>query len=193
MTRSFAALVLLVLAGCRHAPEEKKVPVSELQKTGEVLYAGRSAAFTADRVWGPAMDISRRSDGTWAGQLHQEAIDVNVYNGRIAGVHLSFSYEQTADTLLAQGLFLGRPFRVRIGPTQIEVMVHSRALQLDRHDTQSFGPTGELRIWHEPANAPLPVFQVVLALLGTFETPAGVMQPTNGVRWGPPPEPKPGQ
>src|SRR5690242_12279587 len=67
------ALALALAVGCKStgevASEQTAAPAGEFKAQGEIRYRGGSASFDETRVVGPHANLSRRSDGSWAGNL----------------------------------------------------------------------------------------------------------------------------
>ncbi len=56
-----------VLLGCQHGAASASAQSTPFQPTGSIAFNRGSASFDATRVVGPRINVTMRSDGTWAG------------------------------------------------------------------------------------------------------------------------------
>jgi hypothetical protein len=146
---------------------------SEFIKTGEVIVSlGRqngSAAFDANRVVGPQVNLSRRSDGSWGGQLNGEFYSFTLSPGRLSSANFVLNYEETASGLTMKGHIQGRMFRFEVDNEQL--LMHTgdgRALTLPRMSDELFGSDGKVRLEGEAGSQNPPMPQLAFALLSAF-------------------------
>jgi hypothetical protein len=75
--KSSSAVLLLAVVGCATGPGRAERPrIADVNVTG-----GRGVAwvsFDDDSLWGPNAQLSRRSDGTWSGELGGKVIDARL-------------------------------------------------------------------------------------------------------------------
>lgn len=103
------------------------------EPTGEVRFItvgmGAGASFDDDRIVGPAVNLTRREDGTWAGDLGGRDLDLHGSGGKLVGANVSLSYSQKDGRTEVEGLFYGtrirfsldaKKFRGRIGACSID-------------------------------------------------------------------------
>src|SRR5690606_40048486 len=66
----------------------------EFQATGEVLSTrGTSVAFNDDRILGPEINLTRRTDGSWAGTINDTLVDIRVKEGNLHGIHIDLHWK----------------------------------------------------------------------------------------------------
>jgi hypothetical protein len=66
-------------------PVPEAPPDLDFQATGEVLTRDSSAAFNDWRVVGPHVNLTRREDGTWAGDIAHVNVVLTPSDGRLSG------------------------------------------------------------------------------------------------------------
>jgi hypothetical protein len=173
MTRQIvAAVVSGLLVACQHGSTGAGAPVPEkstaFEPTGTIVFMRGSASFDANRVAGPRINVTKRSDGTWAGTLDEQSVDVTLKGNRIVGAFMTLSWEQSSSGVLITGQWLGRILRFEVTPEQALVRTPNRSLTLSRKAEGEYGPGGELRLTGEARmlNPPMPQFG--LAMAATF-------------------------
>ncbi|HME89862.1 MAG TPA: hypothetical protein VKE49_00450 [Myxococcaceae bacterium] len=175
MIRNIAAALLggVICLGCQHGAagsgsEPSAAKSAGFQPTGAIVFARGSASFDANRVAGPRINVTKRSDGTWAGTLDDQIVDVTVNGNRLVGSFMTMSVEQSSNGVLITGQWLGRILRFQVTPDQVVVRTPNRSLTLNRKGEGEYGPGGELRLSGEAAllNPPMPQF--ALAMAATF-------------------------
>jgi hypothetical protein len=131
-----AALSLLAprLASAQADPREP------FEATGEVrlrLTGGQtaSAAFNATRVVGPVVNVTRRDDGTWAGDLLGENLDLRSVEGKgqkVTGPNFLLVQSQSGETTEVEGLFNGVRFRATLTAKNITAKFGDCSMDLER-------------------------------------------------------------
>src|SRR5690606_33379765 len=82
-----AAGLALGMTACASTDGARGTP--EFQATGEVLSTrGTSVAFNDDRILGPEINLTRRTDGSWAGTINDTLVDIRVKEGNLHGIHI---------------------------------------------------------------------------------------------------------
>lgn len=109
---ALAALLLSPLAGAAQdrPPFE---PTGELRFHGHGA-VGTSAAFDAERLVGPTVNLTRREDGTWGGDLAGQNMDLEVTDRRVSGPNVSLALTQKGGRTEVEGLFFNQRFRVSL-------------------------------------------------------------------------------
>ncbi len=115
---ALAALVLLPLPGAA----QDKAP---FEATGEIRLhgygtVGSSAAYDADRLVGPSVNLTRREDGTWAGDLAGQDMDLEISEGRVSGPNVSLTVSRKAGRTEVEGIFFNRRFRVSLDAKRLQ-------------------------------------------------------------------------
>lgn len=125
-----------------------------------------SASYSAHAVRGPRINIARRSDGSWAGELKGQAIDVSVHGDRVVGVNTHMKIEKKPHLLTITGQFNGRMFRFEVTPVHLMARTdtHSRDLPL----TGPAGHYSEVTFTGNAVGENRPEPQFAFALLSTF-------------------------
>ena len=118
------SLTALSLA-CASATAESRLPLTpvpaappdpEFRATGEVVGRGSSAAFDDWRVVGPKVNLTRRGDGTWAGDLGGTEVLLTPSDGRLSGAGADLHFLLRDGVVLVRGRVGGRDINVRLQP-----------------------------------------------------------------------------
>lgn len=177
--------VLLVsvvgLLGCASGPHEVgslALFEGDFRPTGEVALAGRiplvdtqasGATFNQERIVGPNVDVSRRSDGTWAGRIYDEPVTIDAAGTQISGANLTARISREGRQLVVGGVWGNGPIRIVINPQEIRVATPRGAFTLPNTGPGSYGDQQQLQLSGEAAEvlaAPQP--QLAVALLATI-------------------------
>lgn len=105
---AMAALLLGALPAAAQAPPFE--PTGELRFLGYGS-TGTSASFDGERLVGPTVNLTRREDGTWAGDLAGQNMDLEVSERRVRGPNVSLSLTQKAGRTEVEGIFFNQRFR----------------------------------------------------------------------------------
>lgn len=124
--RTTAFALGLACAGCQPGAQTAGPP-REFVALGRVDFRNFSAAFSDDRVVGPAIDVSRRGDGSWAGRIRGAVVDVNVYRGAVRGSGLTASWEETPDGVVVDSSCYGHLLHVAVNGQAFAVRSAGRA------------------------------------------------------------------
>lgn len=160
------SLPCLLLTACATSSS-----IPEFSKTGEVSYGPRSASFDDHRVLAPNMNVSRRSDGSWAGVVSAPSntvIDVEYVDGEIRGSNISLRVTEREDGVRIMGYWLGRQMRFELDDDAVRVMTPNRQFAISRRSRGVFGPAGEFRLEGEAQRVHPPMPQFALALIAAF-------------------------
>ncbi len=174
MRRRFHCILPWVLVGglstaCQHMGAVADVPQSsDFQPLGSIVFQGGSASFDADRVVGPRINVSRRTDGSWGGTLDNQAIDVSVSSNRIAGSYINLHIEQTPGGMIITGQWQNKIMRFEFTPERAVVRTPTRSFTLGGRGDGTYGPQGELDLSGLAAIPHPPVPQFPLALVASF-------------------------
>jgi hypothetical protein len=186
------------LGACAHGADAPADNGSsgEFQALGEIAFRDHSASFDDNRVVGPNINVSRRSDGSWggvAGGIGQSGsgsspIDVSVNGTRLTGVDLTLSWEETPKGVSITGQFQGRIMRFEVSDTQVVVRSGGYgalnagdinrqgntgasspfSVTLPRVDQEHFG-NGNFILSGKASDLHPPEPQFALAMLGAFD------------------------
>ncbi len=126
------------------------------------------ASFNGRRVVGPRIDVSKRPDGSWAGRIYEQPVDVSASGEQITGSSVSLRIKTTDQGMIVGGTFLGGSVRIVLDDKQIAVTSPQRSFTLARTGPGRYGDEGQLRLDGEAAQLKGPQPQLALALLGTI-------------------------
>jgi hypothetical protein len=162
----FAALLLV---GCKTAEPVPEALSDKFTATGEIAYQGVGASFDQNRVVGPLVNLTRRTDGSWGGRLRDEPMDVSVYAARVTGVNFTMAWEPSADGGTAiTGQWNGGIMRFETSGDTLLIRTPRHSLTMNRHDASSFGPFGELVLKGEAGLKTPPMPQFGFAMMAAF-------------------------
>jgi hypothetical protein len=167
MPLRLAAFGSLFLLSCASG-QTRIEPARDFSSKGEVDFLEGSASWDESRVVGPLINVSRRGDGSWAGRLNNQILDVNVYRTRAAGAFLTMTWEDQATQRVIIAQWLGRLHRFEIYPDRILYRGPTRSFTLYHLSEGAFGPGGELKFQGQAREERAPMPQFGLALLATF-------------------------
>ncbi len=116
-----AALAALALTPLLGAAQDKP----PFEATGELRLhgygtVGSSAAYDAERLVGPTVNLTRRDDGTWGGDLVGQDMDLEVSEGRVSGPNVSLNVSRKAGRMEVEGIFFNRRFRVSLDAKRLQ-------------------------------------------------------------------------
>ena len=176
-------LLTLAAAGlflaCRHAnPADDKPRI--FNKKAEIVFLGGSASWDEDEIIGPLISVAQRSDGSWAGTINNQVIDVNVYSGRAGGSYLTMKWREENGAMIVAGAFQDRPFRFEVFPDRVNVRLPMRSFELPRYADWHYGRGGELKFEGEARTLQPQMPQYGLALLATFLAADAQMRDSSG-------------
>jgi hypothetical protein len=80
-------------------------------------------SFNRTHITGPGVNLSRRSDGTWAGKLGYSTVGITEAAGRLTGVQVNLSYESTNEALTIKGLWFSNNVRIELGQDLLTVRI----------------------------------------------------------------------
>jgi hypothetical protein len=161
MLAATAAVLLSALpAAAQETPFE---PTGELRFHGYGSI-GTSASYDDGRLVGPTVNLTRREDGTWGGDLGGQNMDLDVTEKRVTGPNVSLSVSQKGGRTDVEGLFLNQRFRVSMDGKRLHGRFGECSFDMARKRGGAFqGDVGCLRRGASfPASA-----KATLALIGT--------------------------
>ncbi len=106
-----AAVLLSALPAAAQAPPFE--PTGELRLHGYGA-VGSSASWNGERLVGPTVNLTRREDGTWAGDLAGQDLDLEVSDRRVTGPNVSLTLTQKGGRTEVEGLFFNQRFRATL-------------------------------------------------------------------------------
>lgn len=184
--RSLLAMLPIAfsVAACKHGagPTASTAEADgAFEPTGRILVnppiRGPSASFDDNRVIGPAINVSRRPDGTWTGWIRGQAVNLGVKGNQISDASLTLNVQELPEGVEVRGLWVGAPrsgdIAIRVTPTEfyarephIEPPIFLDAAGPGRYGRGAFANAvaleGEAALPHPPEP------QFALALLGAL-------------------------
>ncbi len=159
------------------------------QPQGEVRFystggMGSGASFDDTRIVGPDVNLTRREDGSWAGDIAGQ--DVNLVGGesRLSGPQVNLTFKQKSGKTDVEGLFYGQRVRISIDPKKLKGRYGSCSFDLSRgrgppvyrgdvgclHEGQRLPSAGKagVELIGEAAGEKPPAVQLGLALVATL-------------------------
>lgn len=166
--RASLVVVTLAFSSCTLPSVVPEALNTEFKATGEVLLYDRTASFDAYRVRSPSCNLSKRTDGSWAGVLAGRAIDVTVTDQRISGVELMLTREKSeGNKTVITGQFQGRIYRFELDDERAIMRGPNMAFTLDGRQVgpsqTTYGPRGDLQLRGEAGAQSPPWPQVAFA------------------------------
>ncbi|WP_248360715.1 hypothetical protein [Anaeromyxobacter oryzae] len=161
MAASLAAALLASAPAFAQAPP--------FEPTGEVRFlgwgsTGSGAAFDADRIIGPSVNLTRREDGSWAGDLVGQNLDLQVSPKKLTGPNVNVGYETKDGRTTIEGLFFGQRIRLELDKKRLHGKVGVCSLDLSRKNPQFF--QGEMGCTPSGRNAFPQTSRASLQLIG---------------------------
>ncbi len=172
--------VSFTLAACHHA-----VPAAESSRgeaEGRILVQGGlrgpGVSFSAERVIGPTINMTRYPDGNWVGWIRNVPLNLTVTPGRISSPSLTMNIQELPQGveisgLLTEGAVLGNLISIRVTPKELYVWepfvnppVYLEGVGEGSYGTGHYGNSVELKGTAALLHPPEPQF--ALALLGAF-------------------------
>jgi hypothetical protein len=88
------------------------VQAPAFEPVGELLFSARgdsnaTVSFDGTRIVGPRVNLTRREDGTWAGNMGDQEIDVTVSADTIVGANVKLHLEPVQAGVRMKGLWFG--------------------------------------------------------------------------------------
>ncbi len=163
---ALAALPLLVAppAAAQGPPFE---PTGELRFHG-LGSLGTSASFDDERVIGPTVNLTRREDGSWGGDLAGQNMDLEVSERRVTGPNVSLTVSQRGGRTEVEGLFFNQRFRMSVDGKRLHGRFGECSFDMVRKRDAFRGDLGCLR----PGASFPSSSKATLTLLGTAAQPA---------------------
>lgn len=125
MRATLSAALLLVAA-----------PALAFDATGEVLTSnGASAAFDAEHVVGPVVNLTRQDGGFWIGELLGQGVELSVTPERINGPNVDLRIEQGKKGMAVRGYFFGKRYAVEWDAKGLTARVGNCSYDLERAKT----------------------------------------------------------
>jgi len=174
MRIALGCLFSLVLAGCVLPQTVPEALNTEYQPSGSIQLYGRGATFDAVRVRGPNVNMTKRTDGSWAGTLSGTAVDVSVTPTHVRGANFLLSnQDSTRDHYIVTGQIQGRIVRFELDQNKALIRTTTQSVTLMprtlTNDAAAYGPRSELQLHGQAALLEPPWPQMAFALVAAFD------------------------
>ena len=130
-----AARIALALAAGAFAPaladEQGFAPTGEIRFVAYGALAS-GAAWSADRIVGPVVNMARREDGGWAGDLLGHDLSLNLDSNRLSGPNVNLLFSQKGSKIDVEGLFYGQRVRITMDGKKLEGRMGDCSYQFKR-------------------------------------------------------------
>lgn len=168
--RASLIVATLVFSSCNFPKVVPEALDTEFKPTGELLLYNRTASFDAYRVRSVKCNLSKRTDGSWAGMLAERPIDVTVTDRRLSGVELMLTREESdGNKTVITGQFQGRIYRFEFDAHRALLRGPNMAFTLDGREVSptqtTYGPQGNLQLRGEAGGEDAPWPQMAFALM----------------------------
>ncbi len=175
MTKLTRLAVVMGLAACTFPQVVPEALTNEYKPTGEVMMRNRGASFDAVRVRAPHCNLSKRTDGSWAGTLNEKVIDVSVTETRISGVDFTLTRENSEGRhMVITGQFDGKIYRFEFD--ERHALIRAPGAMNFNFDgltvegtTVRYGPMGNFELRGEAGSTNPPWPQLGFALLASIQ------------------------
>lgn len=166
---ALAAALLAAIALPAAAQQE-----APFEATGELRFhgygsIGTSAAFDAHRLIGPTVNLTRRDDGTWGGDLAGQNMDLTVTPDRVSGPNVNLLLSRKGDRTEVEGLFFNTRFRVSMSGKRLHGRFGDCSFDMTRRRDGSFN--GEVGCIRRGATFPVTT-RATLSFIGQAAEPA---------------------
>ena len=113
------------------------VPANAFEPIGEVQFAaggsGAGASFDADRLVGPAVNLTRREGGGWAGDLAGQNLSLALKGKKLTAPNVTIAFERNdKGNVRVQGLWYGNRFRIDLDEKKAHGRFGTCSLDLKR-------------------------------------------------------------
>jgi hypothetical protein len=139
------------------------------------------ASFDQDRIVGPNVNLTRREDGSWAGDLVGQDLSLHLEANRLTGPNVSLAFTQKGSKIEVEGIFFNRRVRLALDPKRLKGRFGACSLDLVRKGSAYRGDMGcsrgerlpasgkaAVQLMGEAAGAQPPVPQLGLALIAVL-------------------------
>jgi hypothetical protein len=130
---ALGAAALLAPPAAAQAPYE---PTGELRLTGGGV--GSGASFDSDRIVGPAVNLTRRDDGSWAGDLAGEDLDLQPTRGGLQAPFVNLKFSSKDGKTRIEGLYFGQRVRFDVDRRKLEGRFGGCSMALQRKGAPVF-------------------------------------------------------
>ncbi|BDG07324.1 hypothetical protein [Anaeromyxobacter paludicola] len=124
----------LLLAALGAASPARAAP--DFKPTGEVILVGLGpgfgASFDAERVVGPNVNLTRRGEDAWAGDIAGLDVDLSVQGGHITGPNVDLHVARQGERTEIRGLLRGKVVRLEVDAKKVSGRSGVCSLELRR-------------------------------------------------------------
>jgi hypothetical protein len=146
--RPRAAALLIAAFASSHASAQEELP---FEPTGEIRFhatsgLGSGASFDQYRIVGPAVNLTRREDGSWAGDIAGNDVSLAGNDSKLTGPNVNLTFRQKGGTTEVEGLFYGTRVRLAVDGKKIKGRYGTCSFDLKRRGPPMYrGDVGCMR------------------------------------------------
>jgi hypothetical protein len=131
-----APAAALLLAGVLVVPAAAAGQDAPYEPTGEVRLAGggvgSGASFDMDRIVGPDVNLTRRDDGSWGGDLGGQDLDLQPIKDGLQAPNVTLKFSSRDGKTRIEGLYFGVRVRFDIDRKKLEGRFGGCSMALQR-------------------------------------------------------------
>jgi hypothetical protein len=128
--RAPAAALALALAAPVAAQDTPFEPTGELRFVGGGF--GSGASFDSERIVGPVVNLTRRDDGSWAGDIGGQDLDLHQTKGGLQAPNVNLKFSSKDGKTRIEGLYFGQRVRVDMDRKKLTARFGSCSMTLER-------------------------------------------------------------
>lgn len=181
LARAAALVIALAAAAPAAAQDVPFEPTGEIRMNGVSGFS--SVSFDQERIVGPVVNLTGREDGTWAGDLGGQDLDLHPVSGGLQAPNVTLKFRTKDGRTTVEGLYFGQRVRIELDAKKLSGRFGSCSMSLKRKGAPVYsGDLGCLnagarlptagRVWvelmGEAASSTPPLPQFALALLAVL-------------------------
>jgi hypothetical protein len=125
------AAVLLVAAPPRAAAQDVPFePTGELRMNGVIGF--NSVSFDQDRIVGPIVNLTRRDDGSWGGDLGGQDLDLQPVEAGLRAPNVTLKFKSKDGRTKIEGLYFGQRVRIELDAKKLSGRFGACSMTLKR-------------------------------------------------------------
>jgi len=181
LARAVATAAALAAAAPAAAQDVPFEPTGELRMNG--VSGFNSVSFDQDRIVGPIVNLTRRDDGSWAGDIGGKDLDLHPIEAGLQAPNVKIKFKSKDGRTAIEGLYFGQRVRIELDAKKLSGRFGACSMTLKRRGPPVYhGDLGCLRpgdrlplagrvsleVIGEAASANPPLPQFALALLAVL-------------------------
>jgi hypothetical protein len=133
-TRTARAAALVLGAALAAAPAAAQD--TPFEPTGELRLGGggfgNGASFDSERIVGPLVNLTRRDDGSWAGDIAGQDLDLQPVKGGLQAPNVTLKFSSKDGKTRIEGLYFGQRVRIDMDRKKLSGRFGSCSMSLER-------------------------------------------------------------